>query len=154
MAFTSARRDEIGKVGSGEIIGNVGVVSTYTVFEENLQGGRFVKLNTAGDGVDKIDGSATPTIAGIAKREVASAIEDGGTYTIANSNIVDVIESGVATVDVVGGLTIKKFDPVYVENLTALDYGKATTASTEGNVAVDAYFYKEVDTNVWAIRMK
>ena len=154
MAFPSARKDEIGKIGSGEIIGNVGVVSTYTVFEEALKGGRFVKMNTAGDGVDLIDASATPTIAGVAKREVSSALEDGGTYTAANSNIVDVIESGVVTVDVVGGLTIAKFAPVYVENLTALDYGKATTASTAGNVLVDGYFYKEVDTNVWAIRIK
>ena len=153
MSF-SGRKDEIGKAGSGEIIGNVGVVSTYTTFEDGLLGGRFAKMNTAGDGVDLIDASATPTIAGVVKREVANALEDTGTYTAANANIADVIESGLVTVDVVTGLTPSKFDPVYVENLTALDYGKATTASTAGNVLVDGYFYQEVDTDVWTIRIR
>lgn len=153
MAF-GGRTDEIGKVGPGEIIGNVGVVSTYTVFEEGLIGGRFGKMNTAGDGIDLIDSSATPTIAGVVKREVGNALEDLGTYTAANANNVDVIESNLVTVEVVTGLTPSKFDPVYVENLTALDYGKATTASTAGNVLVDGYFYQEVDTDVWTIRIR
>ena len=152
MAFGSTRVDEIGKVGAGEIIGTPGVVSSYNTFEANLKGGLFAKYVSGG--VELIDGSATPVIAGVVKRDITGAIEDSGLYTADNNIYADVVESGLVTVDVVTGLTIAKFEPVYVSNQGDANDGKATNASTAGNVLVDGYFYQEVDTNVWSIRLK
>jgi len=157
MAFGSGFQNEIGKVGAGEIIGNVGIVSSYNTFETGLIGGRFAKYNSATDGVELIDASSTPTIAGIVKREIMGAIEDNGTYTPENNIYADVVEgSSLVTVDVVAGLTIAKFEPVYVYNLATVagDQGKATNLTTAGNVLVDGYFYEEITTNVWSIRLK
>jgi hypothetical protein len=166
MAFASARKDELGKVGSGEIIGHVGTVSTYTTFEEGLKGGLFAKYNTATGGVELIDGVASPVVAGVVKREVSSAIEDGGTYTAANSVIADVVESGIITVEVVSGVTPNKFDAVYVYNNTDVattEWGKATNNATDlaadgttavANAPVDGYFYEQIDTNIWSVRIK
>ena len=133
MAFESGRQDEIGKIGAGEIIGNVGVVSSYTTFEEGLQGGLFAKY--VSDGVELIDGSATPVVAGVVKRDITGAIEDGGTYSSDNNVYADVVESGLVTVATVAGLTITKFQSVYVSNQGDTDDGKATNASTAGNVS-------------------
>ncbi len=166
MAFTGVRTDELNKVGSGEIIGDVGVVSSYTTFEAGIKGGLFAKYNTTSKGLELVDGSATPTIAGVVKRDVTGAIEDAGAYTAANANSVDVIEAGIVTVDVVPGLTINKFDPVYVYNNTDVattEWGKATNHATDlasdgttavDNIAVDGYFYKQIDTDVWSVRIK
>jgi len=152
MSFQSARQDEIGKVGSGEIVGNVGVVSTYTDFEEGLKGGLFAKYNAGV--VEFVDGEADSIMAGVVKRDITGALEDDGLYKATNSNIVDVIESGIVTVDVVAGLDVKKFDPVYVYNgATTEDQGKATNDATDA-ILVDGYFYKEVNTDVWAVRLK
>lgn len=151
MAFGTGYLDEIGKVGSGEILGTAGVVTSYNTFEEGLKGGLFAKFVSGG--VENVDGSATPTLAGVVKREVTSALEDAGTYTGDNNVYADVIESGLVTVDVVSGLTITKFQPVYVSNGGDANDGKATNVSTD-NVAVDGYFYEEVSTNVWAVRLK
>jgi hypothetical protein len=153
MAFGSGFQNEIGKVGAGEIIGDVGVVSSYTTFEDGLKGGLFAKYNSATDGVELIDGSATPVIAGVVKREIMGAIEDAGTYNPENSIYADVIESGVVTVATVAGLTNTKFQPVYVSNQDDTNDGKATNVAA-GNVVVDAYFYEEIDSNVWSIRLK
>jgi hypothetical protein len=154
MAFASGRQDEIGKIGSGEIIGNVGVVSSYVTFEENLKGGLFAKYNTTTKGIESIDGEASPVVAGVVKREVSSALEDSGLYKADNTIQVDVVESGLVTVEVVEGVTINKFDAVYVYNgATVANQGKATNDSTDA-VLVDGYFYQEVDTNIWSIRLK
>ena len=153
MAFTG-RQDEIGKIGSGEIIGNVGIVSTYTVFEDGLKGGLFAKYNSTTGGVESINGSATPTVAGVVKRDVTGAIEDAGTYTADNNVTVDVIESGLVTLETVPGVTINKFDPVFVSNQGNADDGRVTNAPATGNVTLFSYFYQEVDTNVWAIVLK
>jgi len=151
MAFGTGYLDEIGKVGSGEILGTAGVVTSYNTFEEGLKGGLFSKY--ANGGVELVDGSATPVIAGVVKREVTSAIENGGTYTSENNIYADIIESGLVTVEVVAGLTIDKFEPVYVSNGGDANDGKATNVSTD-NATVDGYFYQEVSANVWAIRLK
>jgi hypothetical protein len=152
MAFGSARQDEIGKIGSGEIIGTPGLVTSYTTFEEGLKGGLFAKYVSGG--VELMDGSATPTIAGVVKRELTGAIEDGGLYSADNNVYADVIEgTTLVTVDVRTGLTISKFDPVYAYNAAGVDAGKATNASTDA-IAVEGYFYEEIDTDVWSVRLK
>lgn len=151
MAFGTGYLDEIGKVGSGEILGTAGVVYSYTTFEENLKGGLFAKIVSGG--VESIDGSVTPNIAGVVKREVASALENAGTYTAENNVYADVIETGLVTVEVVSGLTITKNDAVYVSNGGDANDGKATNVSTD-NEAVDGVFFEEISANVWAIRLK
>ncbi len=152
MAFPSGRTDEIGKIGAGEIIGDVGVVTSYNTFEEGLKGGLFAKFNTTSEGVELMDASATPVIAGVVKRDITGAIEDGGLYSADNNIYADVIESGLVTVSVRTGLTVNKFDTLYAYN-TGADAGKATNAATDA-VAIDGYFYKEIDTDVWAVRIK
>ena len=151
MAFGSSRTDEIGKVGAGEIIGTPGVVSSYNTFEAGLLGGLFAKYVSGG--VELMDASATPVVAGVVKRDITGAIEDDGAYSADNNIYADVIESGLVTVSVRSGLTISKFDPVYAYNAAGADVGKGTNVATDA-VAVDGYFYKEIDTNVWAIRLK
>lgn len=154
MAFGSTRVDEIGKVGAGEIIGTPGVVSSYNTFEAGLIGGLFAKYNTSTEGVELMDGSATPVVAGVVKRDITGAIEDAGVYSADNNIYADVVEGeSIVTVTVRTGLTINKFDAVYAYNAGGADDGKATNSATDA-VAVDGYFYKEVDTNVWAIRLK
>lgn len=153
MAFGSGYINEIGKVGAGEILGTAGVVTSYNTFENGLIGGLFAKYNSTSGGVELVDGSATPTIAGVVKREVTGAIEDAGAYSTTNNIYADVIESGLITVTVVSGLTINKFEPVYASNLGDANDGKATNVATS-NAVVDGYFYEEVSTDVWAIRLK
>lgn len=154
MAFPSGRQDEIGKVGAGEIIGNPGVVTSYNTFEEGLKGGLFAKYNTTSGGVELVDGSATPIIAGVVKRDITGAIEDDGAYTAENNIYADVIEGEtIVTVTVRTGLTINKFDACYAYNAAGADAGKGTNSATDA-VAVDGYFYEEIDTDVWAVRLK
>ena len=153
MAF-AGRQDEIGKVGSGEIIGNVGIVTTYTKFKEGLKGGLFAKFNSATGGIEPIDGSDVSILAGVVKRDVTGAIEDTGTCTADNAVIVDVIEAGLVTVETSKSADIVKFDPVYIVNQGGSEDGKATKDDASGNVLVNGYFYQKVDTNVWTIRIK
>jgi hypothetical protein len=165
MAFASGLTTEIGVIGSGEIVGNVGVITSYTLFEEELQSGLFCKYNADDVKIEKIDGEADPVIAGVVKREVTSALENNGLYKKAETLQVDVIESGLISVEVVGGLDIKKFDKVYVYNNTnknTNDWGKATNHPTDkdnddndvDNAIVDGYFYKQISDTVWIIRLK
>lgn len=152
MSFGSGFENEIGKVGAGEIIGTPGVVSSYNTFEAGLVGGLFAKYVSGG--VELMDGSATPTIAGVVKRDITGAIEDAGAYSADNNIYADVVEGNtLVTVTVRSGLTINKFDSVYAYNAGGADDGKATNSATDA-VAVDGYFYKEINTNVWAIRLK
>jgi len=152
MAFASGITNEIGVVGSGEIIGSAGVVSSYNNFEEGLKGGLFAKFNAGV--VELIDGTADPVVAGVVKREISSAMEDAGTFKADNTIMVDVVESGLITVEVIGGLTINKFDAIYAYNgATTADLGKVTNDATDA-VLVDGYFYKEINPTTWIIRLK
>jgi hypothetical protein len=154
MAFESGIDLTIQKVGAGEIWGDIGVVSSYTNFQDGLIAGRFAKYNSTTDAVENIDGSADPVIAGVVRRSVTEAIENDGVYKTDLGINVDVVESGLVSVEVVGGVTPKKFDKVYVYNgATAEERGKVTNDTTD-SVAVDGYFYKQVSENIWVIRLK
>ena len=154
MAFPSAAGNQIFPVGAGEVFGQIGVISSYIVFEENIEAGKFVKYNKTVDGIEKINGSANPTIAGVVKRNVTDAVESYGVCIQELTNKIDVVESGIVTVEVVEGLTINKFDKVYVCNdgNNSGELGKATNQDT--GVGIDGYFYKKISDNVWAIRIK
>lgn len=150
MAFTTGHLNDPQAVGAGEIVGTAHVILTATTFEDELQVGRFAKLDTGS--LDNIDASATPTLAGVVLRNAASAVEDGDTIDSALYSEVQYMRQGLVTVDVVTGVTPVKFGPVYVENQTPADYGKATDVSL-GNVAANAEFIHEVQTDVWVVRL-
>jgi hypothetical protein len=137
---------EIEAVGSGEIIKGQ-IITNYQTFEDGLLVGRFAKYDAGF--IENIDGSTTPTIAGVVCRNIASAIEDGGVVTLENSINVDVIEQGIITVEVDTGATINKFDRVYAIN-TLASGGVATNVS-DSNIAIDAYFYEEIKSGVWSV---
>ncbi|MCB4759628.1 MAG: hypothetical protein LGB58_02805, partial [Sulfurovum sp.] len=138
MAFASARTDTIGDIGSGEILGNVGVVTTYTEYDDGLEAGKFCFYDATND---KIQIASNGIVAGVVKRNVVGALEDDGAYKTTNSNTVDVIESGLVTVEVVPSTAIVKFGKVYVSK-EAATLGKATSETdTTKSIALDGVFY-------------
>jgi len=166
MAFPSAATSQISPVGAGEVFGQIGVISSYTIFEEGIEAGKFVKFNSDTGGIEKVNGESGAIIAGVAKRNVTDAVENYGVFTRELTSKVDVVESGIVTVEVVAGINPKKFDKVYVYNNTDVatdEWGKATNHSSDlasdgttevENIPIDGYFYKKISDNVWAIRIK
>lgn len=152
MSFSSARVDDIAKVGAGERYGQNLVILSSDNFEDELKVGRFAKLDTGR--LDNIDASATPVIAGVVLRNVASAIEDGDTIDGAIHKQAEYMRQGLVTVDVVAADTPAQFGAVFVKNTADADAGKATTVNDATTEAADAEFIKEVDTDVWLIRLK
>lgn len=121
------------------------------VCEEGLVPGRFCKFDAGS--IDLLDVSATPIIAGIVRRKIASALENVN-YTklgIAPDQVAEVINFGYATVQVPTGVTPAKYGQVYAVNIAGADIGKATTVSTN-NVAVPGCIFWEVKrANVWLV---
>jgi len=156
MAFSQPYEDFPTGTGAGE-------VSKYksfdalpmATFESGLVAGRFCKLDTGS--FDNVDGSATPTIAGVVMRVPENPIEDDDTYTdgLGRANTLSVVRNGYVTVTVKTGDTPAMFGTVYVDNTGAADYGKATTTAG-GNVDVGAEFIEAVEgsTDVWWIRIR
>jgi hypothetical protein len=147
MAFATGQLNDPQKVGAGERLGTGGLVLDATVFEDGLKVGRFAKLDTGS--LDNMDGSATPTLAGVVLRNVANAVEDGATIDSALFSQVVFIREGVVTVDVKSGETPARFGRVYVSNAGDASDGLATATNTD--VAVNAEFLYEVQSGVWAI---
>lgn len=154
MAFKQAVLEESAGLGSGELLPNTnGLTLAFDTFEDGLVQGRFTKYDTGS--VDNLDGSATPQIAGIARRLIGGEI---GVSTYRNTgdvidSVADIITTGMATVDVVDGLTPAKYGIAYAENQTAGEYGKATTVSA-GNVDSGWVFWSETAPNVWLVVKK
>lgn len=152
MAFPTGYLSDPQAVGAGETLGVDGIDLSADVFEDGLVIGRFAKLDTGS--LDNIDASVAPVIAGVVLRNTASAVEDGNTITDANANIVEYRREGIVTVDVVSADSPAQFGIVYVKNAAGADAGKATTVNDATTVAADAEFLHEVQTDVWAIRLK
>ena len=146
MAFTSARTDDLQKVGGGEQYKNV-VALTSDTFEDGLKVGRFAKLDTGS--IDNMDGSATPVIAGVVLRNVANAVEDGATIDADLYSQIEYARQGFVTVDAKAGETPSLFDRVYVSNAGDANDGLATVTNTD--VAVNAEYIMTIQTNVWLI---
>jgi len=147
MAFTEAYSSDIANVGAGERYGAGNVELNTTVFEDGIVVGRFAKLETGS--IDKLDGSATPTIAGVVIRNVASDLEDGDTVDSDIYSQIDYVHSGLVTVAVKTGETPTLLERVYVSNDGGANDGLATATNTD--VAVNAEFIKEMKTDVWLI---
>lgn len=154
MAFNNAVLAQSAGLGSGELLPDTnGLTLSFDTFEDGLVQGRFAKYDTGS--IDNLDASASPQIAGITRRLIAGEI-DVSTYRTSGdiiNSVAEVITTGIATVDVVAGVTPSKYGIVYAENQTAGEFGKATTVST-GNVNSGWVFWKEVSTNVWLVAKK
>lgn len=154
MAFNNAVVAESAGLGSGELLPNTnGLTLSFDTFEDGLIQGRFAKYDTGS--VDNLDTSATPQIAGITRRLISGEIGISTYRTTGDviNSVAEVITTGMATVDVVSGVTPAKYGIAYAENQTAGEYGKATTVSS-GNVDSGWVFWKEVATNVWLVAKK
>lgn len=154
MAFDNAVIAESVGLGSGELFPNTnGLILAFETFEDGLVQGRFAKYDTGS--IDNLDSSATPQIAGITRRLIAGEIGVSTYRTTGDlpNSVAEVITTGLATVDVVAGVTPAKYGIAYAENQTAGEYGKATTVSA-GNVDSGWVFWKEVSTNVWLVAKK
>ena len=154
MAFNNTVLNESAKLGAGEVIKSKPYVTeAFSTFEDGLIQGRFAKYDTGS--LDNLDGSATPTIAGIVRRKIGGEL-DVSTYRSTGTLVDTVAEAhtmGFATIDVVTSLTPARYGVVYAENQTAGEYGKATTVST-GNVETNWVFIEEIDTDVWLVARK
>ena len=147
MAFTNTILEESSGLLAGEVIKSKPYnTEAFSVFEDGLVQGRFVKYDAGS--IDNLDGSATPTIAGISRRLIGGEI-GATTYTTADA-AAEIHTFGFATVDVVAGDTPAKYGIAYAENQTAGEYGKATTTSA-GNVDSGFVFWEEVSANVWLV---
>ena len=154
MSFNSTVLQDNEDLPAGEVIAaSPHNVSAFEVFENGLIEGRFVKFDTGS--VDLLDASATPTIAGIAKRKVTGEIGTG-VYSTSGQEIdqvAEVINFGFATVTVTDAASPSKYDPVYVVNAASADSGKATEDDT-GTLAVsDVVFWEQKADNVWLVRI-
>jgi len=147
MAFGTAFSDDIAAVGSGERYGKSNVELSSTVFEDGLIIGRFAKLDTGS--IDLLDGSATPSLAGVVLRSVSGDLESGEAIDAAIYDQIDYIRSGLCTVAVKTGESPAVLGRVYVSNDGGANDGLATATNTD--VAVNAEFIQEIKTDVWLI---
>lgn len=151
MSFSTGYLGDPSRVGAGERWDpNSALALTATTFEDGLVVGRFAKLDT--DSIDNMDGSATPVIAGVVLRNVASPVEDGGTVDASLYDQVQYQREGLVTVELKDGETPTQFGTVYASNAGDADDGTATATDTD--IDTGAEFVQEVATNVWLIRLK
>lgn len=152
MSFANTVLEQIPDLVAGEFIAASPYnCSAFEVFEEGLIPGRFVKYDTGS--IDNLDASATPVIAGVARRKIASALENAN-YTklgIAPDQVAEVVNFGFVTVEVLAGDTPAKFQQVYAVNTAGANLGKATEKSTNNAIVPGCVFWEAKATNVWLV---
>jgi len=156
MSFNTAVLQNIADLPAGEVIAASPYnVSAFEKFEDGLIEGRFVKFDS--EQVDKLDASASPVLAGIAKRKVTGEIGTGVYSTSGQTidSVAEVINFGFATVTVTDAATPKKYDAVNVINTETADTGKATEAAVTTGIisAGDVVFWEQKAANVWLVRL-
>lgn len=157
MAFAETVLEQIPDLPAGEVIASSPhCVVPFDSFEDQLVPGRFVKLDTGR--IDNLDNSATPKIVGISRRKVASALDQENYRTAASGatapdSCAEVINFGFATVAVPTGVTPAKYGAVYAVNAagSGVDFGKATTVSTNNALIPDCVFWEAKAANVWLV---
>lgn len=152
MAFTTGYLGDPSRVGAGERWDpNSAVVLTATDFEDGLVVGRFAKMDSGS--LDNMDGSATPVIAGVVLRNVASPVEDGETVDATLFEQWEYQREGFVTVAVKDGETAPAmFGTVYASNAGDADDGLATSTGTD--VETTAEFIRVVKPGVWLVNIK
>lgn len=149
MAFATEYLADPSKVGSGERYAQNQTVLTARTFENGLKIGLFAKLDAGS--IDNMDGSATPTIAGVVLRNPAAPVEANGTVDGDVYSQWEYCREGLVTVEVKAGENPVQFGDVFASNAGDADDGKAITAA---GIATNAEFIEEVKANVWLIRLK
>jgi hypothetical protein len=147
MAFATTHLDDPQNVGAGERWGVVNTILSTDAFEDGLRVGRFAKWDT--NQLDNMDGSATPTIAGVVLRNVANPVEDAATVDADLQTNVEYIRSGLVSVRVKSGETPTRFGKVYASNAGDANDGMATATNTD--VPTNAEFIEEIQNGVWLI---
>jgi len=153
MPFDTAVKQDVDGLDAGELFGgHVGNTDAFIDFEDGLNIGRFAKYDTGS--LDNLDNSATPKIAGVVKRNLTGDLTK--TVYDTEDDVADLVNFGYVTVEVVDGDTPAKYGAVYAHNDSAstVDYGRATTTTTNNVEVVGADFWKEIKTNVWVVRLK
>lgn len=152
MAFATGYLGDPAKVQGGERYGNNNTIlsaargdwTTVTV-------GRFAQV--VSNVIVPMDGTATPTLAGVVLRLVSNAVEDDSQL---DSNLFDHMEymrAGMTTVDVKDGEAAPDlFGDVFASNAGDADDGLATSTGTD--VATNCEFIRVVAPNVWLVRQK
>ena len=152
MAFQNTVLENFPDLGPGEVIASAPhSVQAFEVWEEGLVPGRFVKYDTGS--IDLLDASATPLIAGVVRRKIASALENA-TYTklgIAPDQVAEVCNFGYVTVEVLAGDTPAKYQQVYAVNTAGANLGKATETATDNAIVPGCVFWEEKAPNVWLV---
>jgi len=156
MAFKSTVLQDNPDLGAGEFIAASPYnVSAFELFEDGLVEGRFVKYDTGS--IDNMDGSATPVVAGIARRKITGEIGTGvySTSGMAIDQVAEVINFGFATVAVTDAADPAKYDAVQFVNATGADAGKATDADVATGIvsAGDVVFWEPKAAGVWLVRI-
>lgn len=148
MPFNTGYLSDPVRVGAGERFDpKADFILTAITFEDGLNVGRFAKLDTGS--LDNLDGSATPTLAGIVLRKGSNPVEDGATIDADLYGQVEYARKGAITVSVKTGETPAQFDPVYVSNAPG-SYGQATATNTD--LASGGWeFIEEVKPGVWLV---
>lgn len=125
--------------------------SAFDVWQEGLVPGHFAKYDTGS--LDLLDASATPIIAGVVRRKIASAMENA-TYTklgIAPDQVAECVNFGFVTVAIPTGVTPAKYGQVYAVNVAGADIGKATTVSTNNAIVPGAVFWEPKRPGTWLV---
>jgi len=156
MAFKNTVLQDNPDLGAGEFIAASPYnVSAFELFEDGLVEGRFVKYDTGS--IDNMDGSASPVVAGIARRKITGEIGTGiySTSGQAIDQVAEVINFGFATVAVTDDADPAKYDAVQFVNATGADAGKATDATVASGIvsAGDVVFWEPKAAGVWLVRI-
>ena len=155
MAFKDTTLQGNPDLPAGEVItASPYNVSAFELFEDGLIEGRFCKFDA--ESIDNLDGSATPVIAGIARRKITGEIGTGIYSTTGQEidQVAEVINFGFATVTVTDTAAPSKYDAVNVINDGTADAGKATDAAVAAGIisAGDVVFWEQKATGVWLVR--
>lgn len=151
-AFATTVLGDAPGIDAGEVIASKPHnVEAYSVFEEGVTVGRFVKYDAGS--IDKLDASATPKIAGVVRRKTNRVLGDVD-YNVAQDQVVEVVDFGHVTVTVTATANPTKFAPVYVSNTADAETGKATEVSAGGLLIAGAVFWEQIKTGVWVVRLQ
>jgi len=156
MAFKDTTLQDNPDLGAGEFIAASPYnVSAFDIFEDGLIEGRFCKFDTGS--IDNMDGSASPVVAGIARRKITGEIGTGIYSTTGQEidQVAEVINFGFATVAVTDDADPAKYDAVQFVNATGADAGKATDADVATGIvsAGDVVFWEQKAAGVWLVRI-
>lgn len=147
--FDNAIQQDSPGLDAGEVIaGHVNNTDGFITFEAGLKVGRFAKYDASS--LDNLDGSATPVLAGVVKRNLTGDLTK--TVYDTEDDIAELCNFGYVTVDVTDAATPTKYGQVYTINASGSDVGKATDDNTKLEVP-GAIFWKEIKTNVWQVRI-